>query len=417
MRPQILITLAGLLPWALVTGWPAQKTWNQGTAAWSNPGAWTPAGVPDGNDEIVIGGGVVVLDVPVVVSNRLAWTGGRLQNGTLRIAAGGTLEASGTADKLLLNAVLINAGTVRVSEAGRLAYLITGYGQSVQVTNEAGATFDLTDTAQIGQANGGGWPATLAFVNQGTFRKTGEGACAVAMVPFHNRGAVQVSAGLLRLEGGGTSPGFFTVSAGASVDLQAGTFDLAGSRWEGAGPVRIRGSSQLAGSFTADNFGHGAGDLTGTFEITGGFEWTGGRIVNAAARLGPGQHRVGAGTDKELISSSLANAGQLTVDGVAVGLRITGYAQSVFITNEASGSLILTNGAFIEQRNGGGWPPVGLAIVNRGELRSAGGTTNGITASEGSWTWSRACCGWNPRSSSGPARRSVCGWAARRAWS
>lgn len=358
------------------------RTWSGANSVWSNPAAWLPAGPPAIGDEVHIDSGVIHLDIPVTIGNRLVWTGGHLHSGTLRIAEGATAELGGPGDKLVQNVALVNAGSLRIA-AGRLGCLFTGYNQFTFLTNDVTGVFELVEAAQVVQLNPGGWPpAGLALVNDGLLRKTGNGAGALESMPLINRGRVEITGGALRWYGGGVANGRFLVADGASMTLPGGTYQLGGSVWEGPGSVRLGGSPAarltVQGAFTAANFGFNGGTIDGDFEVAGAFEWTAGTLVNGRLRLGPGQHRILGPDAKELLNAQFANAGQLAFSGTSVGLRLTGYQQAIAVTNETNGVWTWSDGAALEQRNPGGWPPVLLQMVNFGTLRGTGDATNRV---------------------------------------
>lgn len=356
----------------------AEKTW-VGGSSWQDPAAWSPAGVPELLDDVVIGGGVVSLPGEVIHGGRLTWTGGQIQGGLLRLPAGSELRVEGEADKTLFSTAVSSAGVVQVRGAGSLKLLFTGYNQSLAFTNEPGGVVELHDAADVVQSNAGGWPpGSLAFVNSGVLRKLGTGTNLLSGVGLVQDGAVEVAAGRLRWEGGGSGNGRFSVAAGAGLDLSRGAYHLNGATFEGEGPVRIRGDLTLRGVFTASNFGLAAGTLEGDADVSGRFEWTGGTVARMRLRLGTGSHRIEGREGLELHAATFLNAGQLTLDGASVGIRFTGYNQSVLVTNEPGATLVFAGDSRLEQRNPGGWPPASLALVNGGTLRSVGPGTNAV---------------------------------------
>ena len=355
------------------------RTWSGANSSWSNPLAWQPAGTPAAGDEVRIGAGVIQLDVPVTISNRLVWTGGHLHSGTLRIAAGATAELGGPGDKLVQNVALVNAGSLTLA-AGRLGCLFNGFNQAVFLTNDVTGVFELVDDTQVAQLNAGGWPPSgLVLANDGLLRKSGPGAGALESMPLVNRGRVEVTGGSLRWLGGGSASGRFVLADSASMSLPGGVYQLGGSVWEGPGPVRLGGSPAarltVQGAFTAANFGFNGGTIDGDFEVQGGFEWSAGTLVNGRLRLGAGQHRIVGPDAKELLNAHFENAGQLNLSGAAVGLRFSGFQQSITVTNDVGGVWTWTDGTALEQRNPGGWPPVLLQMVNLGTVRSVGPQT------------------------------------------
>ena len=374
----LCLLMAGVSCFPVFSAHAESKTWTGGNSTWSNPTGWTPVGVPAAADEIQIESGSIHLDMEVTIGARLTWSGGSLHSGSILIAPGALAELVGEGDKEIQNATFVNAGTLQIA-AGRLVCRFTGWSQSVRITNQATGLFELADTAQVAQVNPGSWPpAALVLANEGVVRKTGAGSGALALMPLANQGRVEVVGGHLEWTGGGTSPGTFQVLAGCGLDLHTGTFDLGGSRWDGPGPVRIRNSATVQGTFQAENFGIAGGDVTGHFDVSGGFEWTGGHLVSAAIRLGEGQHRIAGDGGQILQNTALVNAGHLVTDAAVVGLLFTGYSQFATLTNEPAGVIELRADSRIQQVNAGGWSPALLAWVNQGQLISSTAGTNWI---------------------------------------
>lgn len=318
-----------------------------------------------------------VLSGDCTVSGGFHWTGGRLGGAGLRLGPGNH-AVTGRAGQTMHASFLVNEGSL-VLEDTQLDFQFSGYNQVVTLTNAG--TLELRSGSIIRQFNPGGWtPLGLVLRNTGTLRCASETTNTIESIPLHNAGRVEIESGVLAHTGGGVSPGEFRIAPAGRFQMSGGTFNLGDSDWTGGGPARIVGGSTLAGTFNAANFGLEAGDLTGLFEVGGSFEWTGGRLVNAQTRLGPGAHRVASPADKELINTTLANAGHLVVEDCTVGLRFTAYNQRVVVTNEVGGILELLGAARLEQRNPGGWPPLALGLVNEGELRTTGEGTKGLAS-------------------------------------
>ncbi len=312
------------------------------------------------------------LDGSFDVSGGFEWTGGRLNGATVRLGPGNH-RIAGDSGQTLQNSALINAGHL-VTDAAVVGLLFTGYSQSATLTNESAGTIELRADSRFRQANSGGWPpALLAWVNQGQIVSSTAGTNWIESIPLHNSGSVEVIEGTLLQTGGGTSPGTFEVGAAGRFEFSTGTYDYDGSRWFGPGPSAIVASATVQGTFVADNFRLEQGDLSGACTIGGGFHWLGGNLVNAQLRLGAGEHRISGPDSKGLLVSSLANAGHLVFEEATVGLLFSGYSQMAVLTNEADGQMDLENGARIEQRNGGGWPPTAIGVFNEGTLRKVDG--------------------------------------------
>ncbi|MBI5773962.1 MAG: hypothetical protein HZA89_09510, partial [Verrucomicrobia bacterium] len=129
----------------------------------------------------------------LTVTNTMAWTGGTMGDaaGTTTIAAGGTLEMSGSSQKTLQSRTLNNAGTVTWSDPG----VLSSQGGGV-INNLAGALFEMQSDASLAQFSG-----ALTINNAGTLRKSGGTGTKTMAVAFTNSGTVDIRSGVLSLSG------------------------------------------------------------------------------------------------------------------------------------------------------------------------------------------------------------------------
>jgi hypothetical protein len=300
----------------------------------------------------------------LTVTSTCNWTGGIIQNDysdpppppVLTIAAGSTLNMSGSADKTLSHSTITNAGTATWSGTGNL--LIQN--ESV-INNQAGATFDVQNDQNI---RNGYQYYTSTFNNAGTFKKSaGNGITTFttvgARVQFNNTGTVQVQTGTLAFPDAVTltSGGTFNVEARALVDLTGGTHTLTnGAVFTGAGLSRIAGASvNVATGATATVQGTltlASGSIAapygapGTLSVssTGTLNWTGGSMTLSVTTLLAGSHlKLSGMNDKELDGAVLTNAGTATWSGTGNLLMQNASDQPSVITNQAGATFDVQN--------------------------------------------------------------------------
>ena len=169
----------------------------------------------------------------LTISGALNWLAGTMSGtGVTTIAPGATLSLTGNLLKNLQRTVN-NTGSVTWTGAGNVLS-----GQGAVFNNQAGGTFTLQNN-QTWSFNSG---TQSQFNNQpgGTVNKIDSGTTAFSNVPFNNRGAVNVSNGVLQLAGGGESSGPFAVASGARLEFGRATHTLqSGAAFTGAGTVSV----------------------------------------------------------------------------------------------------------------------------------------------------------------------------------
>ncbi len=190
----------------------------------------------------------------VTVTDTLDWSGGNLI-GAGRTRSNGRLLVSGTAAKQLNQRTLDNAGTATWSGTSTIGVLA-----GPVINNLAGAVFLAQGDATLSDF----YPST--FNNYGIFRKAGGTGTTSLGQFFNNQGTVDVQTGTLRLENG-TSPGIFTVVAGARLVLAGATL-TASSQTSGAGTLEFTNRT----NDTTPN------TVAGTYNVTGSTVVTSNRV-------------------------------------------------------------------------------------------------------------------------------------------
>ena len=279
------------------------------------------------------------------------WSGGTIAgSGTTDIAAGGTLNISGT---VYLQGVLENDGTANWTNGSIQMYNGT-------INNDGSWNANSTSTLQTYGLNSGG--TANAFNNDpgATFTQLGTGATYFTStyvypgVAFNNAGSVDVDAGTLLLGYGGTQTGGFAISAGAALALNGthnfssasalsgsgtlgvggGTATFAGVEDFSGGTLSISGGEadfNAAATFADLNLSSG-GTLGGTGNVTfqGTANWSGGTIA-------------GSGT------TDIAAGGTLNISGT---VYLQGVLENDGTANWTNGSIQMSNGTI---NNDGSW--------------------------------------------------------------
>jgi hypothetical protein len=195
----------------------------------------------------------------LTVTGPLTWSGGNMQGagGTTRVATSGTLAISGAATRNLTNYTLELAGTgtwtgTQSLQSGSLGVLRVVSGANLDIQGDPNFVYNLGGTAS-------------RFEVQGSLTRTVSAGIASVSAEFDNDAQTTVSTGTLRLSGGsgaGTADGAYTVSAGATLDFNAGTHTLgAASSLGGVGTALVSGGTVNA----SGNWVHG-----GTTQVTAG---------------------------------------------------------------------------------------------------------------------------------------------------
>jgi hypothetical protein len=164
----------------------------------------------------------------LTVSGLLTWSGG-IQQGSGTTRASGSLLISGAASKSLITRRLENAGSA-TGNGGSL------YGSSrAALLNQAGASLTVSHDGYFFGSGG-----AASFTNAGTLiRSTSSGTVRIDAT-FNNTGAVQVQAGTLWLNGGGSSSGTMTINSGTTMQVRGAFTHQASGVINGGGTLDIR---------------------------------------------------------------------------------------------------------------------------------------------------------------------------------
>jgi autotransporter-associated beta strand protein len=358
-----------VLSWALLDSYAASGitmfTWN-GTGAWTDTARWNPTAVPTSSDIALVGSGVASLTAAqsirslqfsggtiggsqqLTLLGRSEWTAGTLSGtASLKVDTGATLVLSGPGNKAIANAEagatsgpsLVNQGTISWT-GGTLAS-----GTGATFANHSGATFSTTFDGTLAHSQGGNRPV---FNNAGTFSKPEGTGTTDIQASFNNTGTVTVSAGTLKLSGGGTSTGTVNIGNTAALQIASDYTISTGAQVSGNGTLQlVSGNLALGGSLGVAQFTQTGGLLTGSQTFMRNVAWQAGEW--------------NATTTRE--TTTVASGGNLTISG-------TGSRNFNFRTLEiASGGTATWQSGSLRTGNGGG-------IVNRGTFIDQNATAN-----------------------------------------
>jgi autotransporter-associated beta strand protein len=226
------------------------KTWNAGAADWNTGGNWTAAGVPAGTNRAVVGNAGTAS-----VSAASPTVGGiRINNGTLTIGSGGSLEATFPIELTTGDA---NTATINVNSGGRLTTsgILSDAGTGAKTININGgtvragfknSTVAAGSTTVVGasgatidtQANNLTWMSTLS--GSGNITKTGPGTLNL------------VSSSAVRLEQSANFTGELTINEGTvTVGTTMRVFGVGGPK--GGGILNINNANLII-NCDADKF-------------------------------------------------------------------------------------------------------------------------------------------------------------------
>ena len=227
----------------------------------------------------------------VTVTGLFTWAGGSLcttlsagscvaPSGSPAIlnANGGITGTGGAYYQFLYGRTLNNAGTANFGNTnGYFTYLNFG---SV-INNQAGATWNQTvDNGYLAVAGTGG-----TFNNAGTFAKTGGTGTSQVQPIFNNTGTAQVNTGTLSFSNVATSSAPWSMAAGTTLNLSAGSGNTATLSGTINGPGTV-GLGANAGTL----------NLTGTYNVTAATNGLGGTTNFNAPVTSVGPINVSGGT-------------------------------------------------------------------------------------------------------------------------
>jgi hypothetical protein len=327
-----------------------------GSTDWNNADNWEPHAVPRPEDDVVIGRGYVVLNVPatvhsltltggvltgsndLTVSGLTTWQGGTL-GGTGRLLVNGGLEISGDNRKTLDGRHLVNAGNAVWKDGGEI---FAAHGAVWD--NQANAVLDIRTSAGIEQGSG----ARLQINNTGTIRRSmGTGTLALE-ANVVDAGTMDVQTGAVSLEGSVSGGGVFNVAANARLDFDGDTLNLTST-------------SQVTGAGTINFSAYGAMSVGGGYGFTGTTNLKSGTLTFSGTSS---LHQLALQGGKLVVSGTLTVTDQLTwTEG---GIAGSGHLQSNGPTTLSSANTKWIVGATFDNAGTATWTDAGSLLFMNG---------------------------------------------------
>jgi hypothetical protein len=310
----------------------------------------------------------------VLITRQLTWTGGIMtQAGVTELPEGVTVTLGG-GNKILRNGRrLVNRTTLELS----------GGSLFLDNLNEGGATLENAGVLNVVDGVGIVWnnfnSRPVSFINTGTFNKSGAGTQTDVSTPFTNQGLVNVASGTLRVVGGMSHAGTFTLAADALCLLGGGTYAFSSTaQVVGEGMLRLdSGTLQLPGegeTVITSRFRMQGGEITGTGAVVfaGPFEWSGGLMSDAGVTElveGIPAKLEGAGGKILRNGRRLVNRTTLELSGGSLLLDNLNEGGATF---ENAGVLNVVDGAGIVWNNFNSRP---VSFINSGTFNKSGAGT------------------------------------------
>ena len=346
-----------------------------------------------------VNGAVLKLGGNLALANTLAVDAGAIElNGDTLSAVSayfgaGTIDGSGTlltsGTSTLINLTLggganwINSGTV--NDTNSYLYLADANGAGT-LTNQAGASFNITTDAGVQPGNG----VEGRFVNAGTLAKTGGTGTTDIYATVTNTGTIVAASGTLEFDGSGTFGGtitgagtvaFSSWSGQNSVTIAAGTtITVANLAIQGA-TVTLNESLAYAGALALNN---GALELNG-YNVSVNNAYLGSTVDGLGTLTTSGTTTIGGATiggGAQWVNTGVVNASNAYLylaDGSGAG-TITNQAGASFNfttdpgtqpSNNSNGSF--TNAGTLAKTGGTGTTNIYATVNNAGTITAASG--------------------------------------------
>ncbi|QEY32758.1 hypothetical protein EVJ50_11500 [Synechococcus sp. RSCCF101] len=350
------------------------------------------------NGAVTISGGSLASSGDTELAGPVDWSDGTIAQGSGYFGGGGSFTMSGplsiSGTPSLDGITLTHTNSSGASTVASGSTLTVGNGASLINASGASLTLPVSGTATTSiQSFGSGAPAAGTFSNAGTLTKSGSGSVSIGgstAFTFNNQGATAIGEGSVLLAGtGGSHPGSFTISNGASLDIAGGAQALsATSSIGGAGQLSLSGGSLTSGgASTIDSavaISGGSLNLTGgSLELRGPLNWSGGTIDGSAPSAGPltvsGALSISGNPD--LSGGSLIHTNASGISGIASGTTFqVGNGASFSNASGASLSVLANAGTTTSIESFGTGPLAAGSFINDGTLTKTGAGTLEISS-------------------------------------
>ena len=369
------------------------------------------------NSPLTFNGGVIDGTGALALNGVTTWDAGYMQGaGTTTVASGASVTVAQTGCYAVVLRPLTNHGTITIPNNTCNGLYV---GNGVTITNAADGVIDLQGSGMISVWDG----STPTISNAGVVKKsTGDDvslASSIALsVTSTSTNGIQVQAGTLTLNNGGTFSGSTSASATGTLSFDNVAFAVNGASFGGAGKTRLQSSTwNLTGSTTVTStfvLSGGTVDGAGALALNGPVTW------NAGYMQGAGTTTIGSGAAVSVNQSScyavvlrpFTNHGTITIPSntcnglyIGNGVALTNASDGV-IDLQTTGTIsmwdgstpTLSNAGVIKHSSGNVTVtlPAPLTITNtvNGEMRVDAGTlvpttltnVSGNTVTDGKYT-------------------------------
>ena len=332
------------------------------------------------------GTGTVAGSGTLVLPGTSSWSGGTMSgSGITRIDSGNALIVSGN-PALTQGRQLLNNGTITFTGIGMTI-------SSATLTNNG--TLNLNGNSNIGNAGTG------TIDNSGTLAKIGGSGSSTIVAAVNNSGTVNAAIGTLRLSGGGTHSGSFSIAPGATLSFSGGTHTMTGAgSISGSGSLLFDGATATVGipisvgalnvvqgvatlnaAADAAAFSLGGGTLggSGTLTLTNGGSWLGGTMTGSGKTINPSSKTLTIITASVTLGRTLQNDGTLTLGANVFGSGTIANNGTLNTTGASIINAAVNNNGQITTTaalslSGGGTHTGSFTTTSPGVLAFSGGT-------------------------------------------
>jgi hypothetical protein len=280
----------------------------------------------------------------LTISNKLNWSSGVL-SGTGKKTVTGTLNLNSEYPYIHLDGTTLETSGATVWTGNTF-----NANNGAIWNNTSTGTIDLQNDSDFSQWTGN----QTTFNNAGTFTKSNGTTTDESYINgfFNNTGTVQVKAGTLRLAGGGTNTGSFSIDAGATLSITANYNFNTGTNITGVGNFVVSGYATTVKIIPAFNYSGAVSvnNSDGSLDIGAASTWS--APVNLISGTLTGAGALTISNQLNWTGGTLGGTGKKTISGT---LNLSGSGALGGTTLETSGATIWTGSSLFYAGDGGIW--------------------------------------------------------------
>jgi Ca2+-binding RTX toxin-like protein len=280
----------------------------------------------------------------LTISNKLNWSSGVL-SGTGKKTVTGTLNLNSEYPYIHLDGTTLETSGATVWTGNTF-----NANNGAIWNNTSTGTIDLQNDSDFSQWTGN----QTTFNNAGTFTKSNGTTTDESYINgfFNNTGTVQVKAGTLRLAGGGTNTGSFSIDAGATLSITANYNFNTGTNITGVGNFVVSGYATTVKIIPAFNYSGAVSvnNSDGSLDIGAASTWS--APVNLISGTLTGAGALTISNQLNWTGGALSGTGKKTVTGT---LNLSGNQYLDGTTLETTGTTVWTGNGTLYTNNGAIW--------------------------------------------------------------